>query len=372
MDLSEASPPRLPHVFALDALPARLATLVEAMVKASATDLLVGTGTRPSLRVSGLLQPMEGEPPITAEESGGLVRALLTEAQQTQLAQHHDCDFSFGVTGLARFRCSIYVQRGTLSLALRALPVVVPSLDSLGLPPVVADLAALPHGLVLVTGPTGSGKSTTLAAMIDLINRTTPKHIVTIEDPIEFLHRDDKAVVEQREIGTDTPCFARALRGIVRQNPDVILVGEMRDRETIQTVLTLAETGHLTLATLHTNSSANTIHRLVDAFPADQQQQIRAQLGLSLEGVITQALLPRRGGGLALATEVMVGTPAIKHLIREGKAHQIYAALQAGQSLGMRTLNQSLAELVRKRTVTMEDALARSPEPKELKAVVGG
>jgi twitching motility protein PilT len=342
------------------------------MVKAGATDLLVQAGTRPSLRVSGLLQPMDGELPVTPEESRALAWALLTESQRAQLEAQQDFDFSFGVAGLARFRCSIYVQRGTLSLAFRALPVVVPSLDSLGLPSVVAELAALPHGLVLVTGPTGSGKSTTLAAMIDLINRTSPKHIVTIEDPIEFLHRDDKAVVEQREIGTDTPSFARALRGIVRQNPDVILVGEMRDRETIQTVLTLAETGHLTLATLHTNSCANTVHRLVDAFPADHQQQIRAQLGLSLEGVVTQALLPRRGGGLALATEVMVGTPAIKHLIREGKAHQIYAALQAGQSLGMRTLNQSLAELVRKRTVALEDALARSPEPKELKAVVGG
>jgi twitching motility protein PilT len=360
------------QVFSPDSLPPRLASLLGAMVKTGATDLLIGAGSPPSLRVSGLLEPAANQPVLTAKETREVALALLAPDQRALFEEHHDFDFSFEVSGLARFRCSVYVQRGSVSLALRALPVAIPSLAALGLPPVVAELARVPRGLVIVTGPTGSGKSTTLAAMIDLVNETAPKHLVTIEDPVEFIHRNKKAVVEQREVGADTPSFTRALRGIFRQNPDVILVGEMRDLETIQTVLTLAETGHLTFATLHTNSCANTVHRLVDAFPVDQQPQVRAQLGLTLEGVISQALLPRRGGGLALATEVMVGTPAIRNLIREGKAHQIYAVIQAGQPFGMRTLNQSLAELINRRQVTLEEALARSPDPRELQALLRG
>ncbi len=359
-----------PHVFHVDALPSRLATLMQEMVKKSATDLLLGAGNPPYFRVANLLELADDATPLSRDESRRLALGLLTAQQRVQFEENRDFDFSFEVSGLARFRCSAYIQRGTVSLALRALPVTIPSLESLGVPPAIGQLARLPRGLVLITGPTGSGTSTTLAAMIDLINETSAKHIVTIEDPVEFLHVNKKGAVDQREVGSDTPSFSRALRGIFRQNPDVILVGEMRDLETVQTVLTLAESGHLTFATLHTNSCANTIHRIIDAFPVDQQYQIRAQLGLSLEGVITQALLPRRGGGLILAAEIMVGTPAIKNLIREGKAHQVYAAMQAGQQFGMRTMNQSLAELVEKRQVTLEEALARSPEPKELRGLL--
>src|SRR2546425_814724 len=252
-----------------------------------------------------------------------------------------------------------------LTLALRLLPASIPSLEELGLPSVVAQLASLPRGLILITGPTGSGKSTALAAIIGLINLTHAKHVVTIEDPVEFVHADKLSRVEQREVGRDTPSFSRALRSVVRQSPDVVLVGEMRDVETIQTVLSLAETGHLTLATLHTSSCANTIHRIIDVFAEDRQAQIRAQLSLSLEAVLSLALLPRIGGGLALATEVMMGTAAIRAMIRDGRAHQIYGAIQAGQQGGMRTMNHSLAGLVKRRHVTLQDPEGRAPAGKE-------
>jgi twitching motility protein PilT len=344
--------------------------LLETTVKKGATDLLLSVGSGPMIRLSGYLEAVEDEPLLSGEETYEIAVRLMGPEHVPQFDAHQDFDFSFEVSALARFRCSVYVQRSTVALALRALPVTIPSLDFLGLPSAVGELAMAPRGLVIVTGPTGSGKSTTMAAMIDLINESSSKHIVTIEDPIEFIHVSKRGLVEQREVGSDTPSFNRALRSIFRQNPDVILVGEMRDAETIKTVLTLAETGHLTLATLHTNSCANTLHRIIDAFPFDEQLQIRAQLGLSLEGVVTQTLVPRRGGGLALAAEIMVGTPAIKNLVREGKAHQVNAVIQAGQQFGMRTMNQSLAELVTKRLVTVEEALARSSDPKDLRALL--
>jgi twitching motility protein PilT len=366
-----AATPPAARVFALPALPGRMAALLDTIVKKGATDLLLSAGSAPIVRLSGYLEPVADEALLSGEETYDIAVRLMGAEHVPQFDAHQDFDFSFEVAGLARFRCSVYVQRATVSLALRALPVTIPSLEHLGLPPAVGELALAPRGLVIVTGPTGSGKSTTMAAMIDLVNETTSKHIVTIEDPIEFLHGSKRGLVEQREVGSDTPSFQRALRGVFRQNPDVILVGEMRDAETIKTVLTLAETGHLTLATLHTNSCANTLHRIIDAFPSDEQLQIRAQLGLSLEGVVTQTLVPRRDGGLALATEIMVGTPAIKNLIREGKAHQVNAVIQAGQQFGMRTMNQSLAELVSRRLVTVEEALARSSDPRDLRALLG-
>jgi twitching motility protein PilT len=353
-------------------LPPPLSRLIDAMMARGATDLLISGDSPPVLRISGYLEPIPDQAALSAEQIHTILTTFLSSEQQQQFEHDQDFDFSFAINGVARLRCSVYVQRGTISLALRALPLKIPSLSSLGLPPVVADFALAARGLVIVTGATGSGKSTTLAAMIDLINQTAARHVVTIEDPIEFVHDNHRCLVEQREIGRDTPGFARALRGIFRQNPDVILVGEMRDLETVQTVLTIAETGHLTFATLHTNSCASTVHRIIDAFPVSQQPQIKAQLGLTLVGVVTQALLPRSGGGLALATEVMVGTPAIKNLVREGKAHQIGAAIESGQQFGMRTLNQSLAELLRKGLVTEREAFARTPDSKDLRQLLAG
>ncbi len=351
-------------------LPPEIVDLLTLALRRGATDILLAVDRAPSLRVSATLVPVEELTPPRPDAIAQLAHTLLGERGIAGLEQHHDRDFAFEVTGLARFRGSFYYQRGGLALALRVLPASIPSLDELGLPSVVAQLASLPRGLILVTGPTGSGKSTALAAIVDLINVTHAKHIMTIEDPVEFVHADKLSRVEQREVGRDTPSFSRALRGVFRQSPDVVLVGEMRDAETIQTVLSLAETGHFTLASLHTISCANTIHRIIDVFPEDRQLQIRAQLALSLEAVVSLALLPRVGGGLALATEIMIGTPAIRALVRDGRAHQIYATIQAGQQVGMRTMNASLAGLVRLRKVTREDAEARSPDVKELRQLL--
>jgi len=351
-------------------LPLEVVELLTLALRRGATDILLAVDRPPSFRVSATLAPVEELPPPGPDAIVRLAHTLLGERGIAELEQQRDRDFAFEVTGLARFRGSFYYQRGGLALALRVLPASIPSLDELGLPSVVAQLASLSRGLILVTGPTGSGKSTALAAIIDLINVTHAKHIMTIEDPVEFVHADKLSRVEQREVGRDTPSFSRALRGVFRQSPDVVLVGEMRDAETIQTVLSLAETGHFTLASLHTISCANTIHRIIDVFPEDRQLQIRAQLALSLEAVVSLALLPRVGGGLALATEIMIGTPAIRAMIRDGRAHQIYATIQAGQQVGMRTMNSSLAGLVRLRKVTREDAEAQSPDVKELRQLL--
>ena len=354
--------------------PERLAPeLVELLTLAlrhGATDVLLAVDRPPSFRIAATLASVDLMTPPTADAIVSLAHTLLGENGVAELERHRDRDFAFEVTGLARFRGSFYYQRGGLALALRVLPSSIPSLEELGLPSVVATLAALPRGLVLITGPTGSGKSTALAAIVELINVTQCKHIITIEDPVEFVHTDKLSRVEQREVGRDTPSFTRALRSVFRQSPDVVLVGEMRDVETIQTVLSLAETGHFTLASAHTSSCANTIHRIIDVFPDERQLQVRAQLSLSLEAVISLALLPRSGGGLALATEVMIATPAIRALIRDGRAHQMYTAIQSGQQAGMRTMNQSLASLVARRQITREDAEAHSPDVKELRQLL--
>jgi len=353
-----------------DRLPLEVVDLLKLALRRGATDVLLAVDRPPSFRVSATLTPAEVLAPPGPDAIVCVAHTLLGEGGFAELERHRDRDFAFEVTGLARFRGSFYYQRGGLALALRVLPASIPSLDELGLPSVVAQLASLSRGLILVTGPTGSGKSTALAAIIGLINVSHAKHIVTIEDPVEFVHADKLSRVEQREVGRDTPSFSRALRSVVRQSPDVVLVGEMRDVETIQTVLSLAETGHLTLATLHTSSCANTIHRIIDVFAENRQAQIRAQLALSLEAVLSLALLPRIGGGLVLATEVMMGTAAIRAMIRDGRAHQLYGAIQAGQQVSMRTMNHSLAALVKRRHVTLEDAEARSPDAKELRQLL--
>jgi len=353
-----------------DRLPLEVVDLLKLALRRGATDVLLAVDRPPSFRVSATLTPAEVLAPPGPDAIVCVAHTLLGEGGFAELERHRDRDFAFEVTGLARFRGSFYYQRGGLALALRVLPASIPSLDELGLPSVVAQLASLSRGLILVTGPTGSGKSTALAAIIGLINVSHAKHIVTIEDPVEFVHADKLSRVEQREVGRDTPSFSRALRSVVRQSPDVVLVGEMRDVETIQTVLSLAETGHLTLATLHTSSCANTVHRIIDVFAEDRQAQIRAQLALSLEAVLSLALLPRIGGGLALATEVMMGTAAIRAMIRDGRAHQLYGAIQAGQQVSMRTMNHSLAALVKRRHVALEDAEARSPDVKELRQLL--
>jgi len=360
-----------PHaVVGPERLAPELIDVLTVALRRGATDILLAVDRPPSLRVAATLTPIED---VTLPAPDAIVRlahVLLGETGMAELERHRDRDFAFEVTGLARFRGSFYYQRGGLALALRVLPATIPSLEELGLPPIVATLASLPRGLVLITGPTGSGKSTALSAIVDLINMTQSKHIVTIEDPVEFLHADKLSRIEQREVGTDTPSFARALRSVFRQSPDVVLVGEMRDVETIQTVLSLAETGHFTLASVHTSSCANTIHRIIDVFPEDRQLQIRAQLALSLEAVVSLALLPRIQGGLALATEIMIATPAIRALIRDGRAHQIYTSIQSGQQAGMRTMNQSLGSLLMRRHITREDAEAHSPDVKELRQLL--
>src|SRR3989454_7532863 len=367
---SASSQSSAPAVVGPERLPREVVELLTLALRRGATDVLLAVDRPPSLRVAATLTPVEELTPPGPDAIARLAHTLLGEGGTAELEQDRDRDFAFEVTGLARFRGSFYYQRGGLALALRVLSASIPSLDELGLPSIVAQLASLPRGLILVTGPTGSGKSTALAAIVDLINVTHAKHIMTIEDPVEFVHADKLSRVEQREVGRDTPSFTRALRSVFRQSPDVVLVGEIRDVETIQTVLSLAETGHFTLASVHTSSCANTIHRIIDVFPEDRQAQIRAQLSLSLEAVLSLALLPRIGGGLALATEVMMGTAAIRAMIRDGRAHQIYGAIQAGQQVSMRTMNHSLAALVKRRHVTLEDAEARSPDVKELRQLL--
>jgi twitching motility protein PilT len=346
--------------------------LLEEMIERKASDLHLTVGERPRLRVDGNLLNSREEHVLTPKDTLTLAYSILTEQQKKRFEIEDELDFSFGVQNLSRFRGNCYKQRGCIAMALRQIPYEIHSLEDLGLPPTVKKLAERPRGLVLVTGPTGSGKSTTLAAMLDKINRERQAHIITVEDPIEFIHRHKNCTINQREVGSDTKTFAQALKYALRQDPDVILIGEMRDLETIGAALTIAETGHLVLATLHTNSAAESINRIIDAFPSHQQAQVRAQLAFVLEGVVTQTLLPKaRGTGRVCAAEVMICTPAIRALIRDEKIHQIYSLMQAGKKHGMQTMNDALQQLYLRREVRLEDAVRSSQDPGELLRAVG-
>ena len=347
--------------------------LLKAMIEKGASDLHLTTGASPQLRIDGRLTPLKS-PPLTAPETKQLCYSILTDSQKHRFEESNELDLSFGVKGLSRFRANVFMQRGAVAGAFRTIPFKIMSFSDLGLPPVVEAMAKKPRGLLLVTGPTGSGKSTTLAAILDKVNTDRHEHIITIEDPIEYLHPHNNCVVNQREVGADTHSFKKALKYILRQDPDVVLIGEMRDLETIEAALTVAETGHLAFATLHTNSCVQTINRIVDVFPPYQQSQVRAQLSFVLEGVMCQSLLPRANGpGRALALELMVPNPAIRNLIREDKIHQIYSQMQIGQQkFGMQTMNQSLASLYQRRLIALDDAMARSHDQEELKTVIAG
>jgi twitching motility protein PilT len=352
---------------------ANMHQFLKAMIEKGASDLHITTGTPPQLRIDGKLHPLK-MPPLSAPETKQLCYSVLTDAQKHQFEERNELDLSFSVQKLSRFRANVFVQRGNVAGAFRAIPFKIKTFEELGLPKIIEELACKPRGLVLVTGPTGSGKSTTLATILDKINQERNEHIVTIEDPIEYLHHHKGCVINQREVGADTHSFKNALKYILRQDPDVVLIGEMRDLETIEAALTVAETGHLCFATLHTNSCVQTINRIVDVFPPYQQAQVRAQLSFVLEGVMCQSLLPRANGpGRALALELMVPNPAIRNLIREDKIHQIYSQMQVGQDkYGMQTMNQSLASLYTRRLISLEDAMARSHDQEELKTLIGG
>jgi twitching motility protein PilT len=346
--------------------------LLKAMIEKGASDLHITTGTSPQLRIDGKLHPLR-MPPLSPPETKQLCYSVLTDAQKHRFEENNELDLSFSVQKLSRFRANVFIQRGNVSGAFRAIPYTIPTVEDLGLPKIVSILGEKPRGLILVTGPTGSGKSTTLAAMINKINQERNEHIVTVEDPIEYLHPHKGCIVNQREVGADTESFKMALKYILRQDPDVVLIGEMRDLETVEAALTVAETGHLAFGTLHTNSAVQTINRIVDVFPPYQQAQIRAQLSFVLEGVLCQSLLPRANGpGRAMALEVMIPNAAIRNLIREDKIHQIYSSMQVGQEkFGMQTMNQSLASLLQKRMVSIEDAMGRSPDVDELRNLIG-
>lgn len=348
-----------------------LSQLLKTMVEQNGSDLHITTNSPPQIRVDGRLIPLKS-PPLTASETKQLCYSVLTDAQKHRLEEDLEIDFSFGVKGLARFRANVYTQKGATAGAFRTIPNQVPDMSQLGLPPVVSKLCDKPRGLVLVTGPTGSGKSTTLASMINKINEDRHAHILTIEDPIEYLHVHKNCLVNQREIHADTHAFSAALRSALRQDPDVILIGEMRDLETMETAITIAETGHLTFATLHTNSAAETINRLVDSFPAHQQAQVRAQLSLALEGIMCQTLLPKASGkGRVLIMEILIPDSAIRNLIRQDKIHQIYSSMQSGQAKhGMQTFNQALATAYFKKQITMDIALRASSNSEELKEMI--
>ncbi len=354
-----------------EGLKVNLHQLLKTMIDKGSSDLHITTGSAPLLRIDGQIVPLR-LPPLTPIDTKQLIYSVLTEEQKVHFEKNNELDLSFGVKNLSRFRCNVFMQRGAIAAAFRAIPFRISSFDELGLPPVVAELAAKPRGLVLVTGATGSGKSTTLAAIIDKINSETRQHIMTIEDPIEFLHPHKMCVVNQREVGADTASFKLALKYVLRQDPDVVLVGEMRDLETIEAALTIAETGHLVFATLHTNSCAQTINRIIVVFPSNPQQQIRAQLSFTLQGVLSQQLLPRAGQpGRCLAMEIMVPNAAIRNLIREDKIHQIYSQMQVGQEkYGMQTFNQSLYNLFSRRLITLEEAMTRTQDPEELRTMI--
>ncbi len=343
------------------------------MVETRASDVHITSQFPPAIRDKGRIKPMEGFPVLNSQQTREVVYGILNDDQRKRFEVDQQLDFAYAIPGVARFRVNCFFQRGAVSAAFRLIPQEIPALDSLGVPPVLRELTNKPRGFVLVTGPTGSGKSTTLAAMVDAINVDREDHILTIEDPIEFLHHHKRSIVNQREIGSDAPDFARGLRAALRQDPDVILVGEMRDLETVSTALTAAETGHLVFATLHTQSTAQTVDRVIDVFPSEQQAQVRTQLSIALQGIVTQQLLPTSDGrGRVVACEVLIPTPAIRNLIREGKTHQIYAAVQTSGAVGMQTMDADLARLVRSGKIGRSLAEQRASVPEELSRLLGG
>ncbi|MBP5405744.1 PilT/PilU family type 4a pilus ATPase [bacterium] len=348
-----------------------LQDLLSLMIEQGASDLHITSGSPPQLRIDGSLRPVN-VPPLTPVETKKLAYSILTEKQKKIFEEKNELDLSFGVKNLSRFRANVFMQRGAVSAALRVIPYKILDFKQLGLPPIVEELAKKPKGLILVTGPTGSGKSTTLASMVDYINRNRHGHIVTIEDPIEFIHMHKNCIVNQREVGADTTSFAAALRVVLRQDPDVVLIGEIRDLETMSTALRVSETGHLTFATLHTNSAIETLNRIIDMFPESQQNQVRAQLSFVLQGIVAQILVPKKyGGGRAVVCEVMVPNPAIRNLIREEKLQQIYSSMQSGQNdTGMQTMTQDLARLVKKDIISMEEAMNLVPNMDEFQAIL--
>ena len=353
-------------------MPVNLRALLEEMIEKDASDLHLVAGERPKLRVDGDIVSASSEEVMTPKDTLSLAYSVLTENQKKRFETESELDFSFGIQNLARFRGNVFKQRGCVSVVIRQIPFNVKTFSELGLPNVVAQLADRPRGLVLITGPTGSGKSTTLAAMIDKINKELKGHIITVEDPIEFIHRHQACIVNQREVGTDTNSFQAALKYALRQDPDVVLIGEMRDLDTIQAALTIAETGHLAFATLHTNSAAESINRIIDVFPSHQQSQVRAQLAFVLEGVLTQTLLQRaKGRGRVMAAEIMICTPAIRALIRDDKVHQIESSMQAGKKYGMQTLNDALYQLYMGREVTKDECLRVTSKPNDFLRSIG-
>ncbi len=347
-----------------------LLELLQKVVDVDGSDLHITTRTPPQIRVQGHLERLELSD-LTPAETKQLAYSVLTDAQKKRFEETLELDFSFGIEGMARFRCNMFHQRGSVGAVYRLIPDTIRTFQELGLPAVLATLAEKPRGLILVTGPTGSGKSTTLAAMIDKINKERHDHILTIEDPIEFVHQHQSCLINQREVHEDTRSFSIALRAALREDPDIVLIGEMRDLETVEAALTIAETGHLTLGTLHTNSAAQTINRIIDVFPSAQQSQIRTQLSLVIEGIVCQALCSKIGGGRVASLEIMIPTPAIRNLIRDDKVHQIYSAMQTGQEkLGMQTANQSLASLYQKKAITRETAMEKSSNRDELQEMI--
>jgi twitching motility protein PilT len=349
-----------------------LRVLLEEMIERDASDLHVTAGERPKLRIDGEIQNSNLEFVMSPKDTLQLAYSVLTENQKKRFEMEDELDFSFGIQNLARFRGNCFKQRGCVSMVIRQIPFSIKTFDDLKLPDVIRKMAERPRGLVLVTGPTGSGKSTTLAAMIDKINKERKGHIITVEDPIEFIHRHQGCIVNQREVGTDTKSFQASLKYALRQDPDVILIGEMRDLDTIQAALTISETGHLAFATLHTNSAAEAINRIIDVFPAHQQSQVRAQLAFVLEGIITQTLLPKaKGRGRAMAAEILVVTPAVRALIRDDKIHQIYSTMQSGKKYGMQTMNDALYSLYVNREVALDDCLRASHDPNEFLRMIG-
>jgi len=364
--MSTVAPPQ-------DDLQVPIPELLGKLLEMQGSDLHLTAGTPPTVRVHGELERLDDYPPLTPRALQGMIYAILPQKMRERFEQELELDMSYSLPGRARFRVNVYMQRDAVGAVFRVIPFEIKGLDDLGLPPVAADLARFPRGFVVVTGPTGSGKSTTLAAMVDVVNRERAGHIMTVEDPIEFLHKHKTCVVNQREIGADTHSFAAALKHVLRQDPDVILVGEMRDLETISTAITAAETGHLVFATLHTQDAPQTIDRIIDVFPPHQQQQTRVQLSTTLQGVITQQLIPTVDGkGRVVAAEVMVATPGIRNLIREGKVHQIYSAMLAGGRFGMQTMDQALAQLVGKGSITLKVALERCHDPDEMMSILAG
>ena len=349
-----------------------LRALLEEMVSRNASDLHIVAGEKPKLRVDGDITNATADYELTPKDTLQLAYSVLTEQQKKRFELEDELDFSFGIQNLARFRGNVFKQRGCVSMVVRQIPFAIKTFDQLGLPGSIAKMAEKPRGLVLVTGPTGSGKSTTLAAMIDKINTERKGHIITVEDPIEFIHKHKSCIINQREIGSDTKSFANALKYALREDPDIILVGEMRDLETIAATLTIAETGHLAFATLHTNSAAEAINRIIDVFPSHQQSQVRAQLAFVLEGIVTQTVLPKATGrGRVMAAEILVVTPAIRALIRDDKVHQIYSSMQAGKKFGMQTLNDALYQLYMAREVSADECLRVSGDPTEFQRMIG-